>query len=598
VVHDARLYTVQALRALIPDRLNSDIYLKYGSQDSFTLFSWFYRPLLAVFGISTGHAIAALLGQALWGAGLLLFLSRLFNDVRTLIGALVAVLLLSSAYGASGIFNYAETFATPRIYAEGLILAALGCALRGRWLASLALIALSSTLHPIMALTGFGLIFLYSALSRPVLWLAGAGVALFLVALTLSHVGPFGRLAQSYDPKWFSIVRGSTPYLFMTGWRGEDILGLSARFGFCVAAFTIANSQERKGLLAVLALTSLGLATTFVGADLLRNLLVVQVQPWRTYWLLTLTANISAALLILRLPRQFVSREVIIVSAALSALGNFCDVWLTPEIVALVGFVALGAELTMRRRLPMPAVVVLRTWCALAFCVAAVLTVIIAVLPDFWQSILRATLAAGVLAVICRPKLLGPKPSLIVAGVALVVATAIWDERSEWEKFIENPRVQPELAAFSPPSKHLYWEQGLELQWLKLREPGYYSCLQRVGTMLSRDNAIDFDRRTQALRNLNTQDFGKVEGDICPMKAQREIDGPSNVAALQATCAALPDLDGVILMRPVPGGHAMTWNAPAPLLQMLKGKASRITHFYRYSCDSRPSATQGLPASS
>jgi len=39
IVHDGRLYTVQALRALDPARWTDDLYFRFGSQDAFTVFS-------------------------------------------------------------------------------------------------------------------------------------------------------------------------------------------------------------------------------------------------------------------------------------------------------------------------------------------------------------------------------------------------------------------------------------------------------------------------------------------------------------------------------------------------------------------------------
>ena len=42
LIHDARLYTLQALNHLHPDLYSNDVFLKYGSQDSYTLFTPVY----------------------------------------------------------------------------------------------------------------------------------------------------------------------------------------------------------------------------------------------------------------------------------------------------------------------------------------------------------------------------------------------------------------------------------------------------------------------------------------------------------------------------------------------------------------------------
>ena len=50
LVHDTRLYALQALAWLHPP-LRQDLYLRFGSQDDYTLFSAFFTPLIQVLGL-------------------------------------------------------------------------------------------------------------------------------------------------------------------------------------------------------------------------------------------------------------------------------------------------------------------------------------------------------------------------------------------------------------------------------------------------------------------------------------------------------------------------------------------------------------------
>jgi hypothetical protein len=52
IVHDARLYMVQALHALQPERFAGDLYFAFGSQDAFTAFSALDAPLIGAMGPS------------------------------------------------------------------------------------------------------------------------------------------------------------------------------------------------------------------------------------------------------------------------------------------------------------------------------------------------------------------------------------------------------------------------------------------------------------------------------------------------------------------------------------------------------------------
>ncbi|MFX7949498.1 hypothetical protein ABTK52_19180, partial [Acinetobacter baumannii] len=45
IVHDARLYGLQVLARVSPGAFHADLFLAYGSQDSFSIFSLIVRPL-------------------------------------------------------------------------------------------------------------------------------------------------------------------------------------------------------------------------------------------------------------------------------------------------------------------------------------------------------------------------------------------------------------------------------------------------------------------------------------------------------------------------------------------------------------------------
>jgi hypothetical protein len=584
IIHDARLYTVQALNALDGGRFSSDIYFKYGSQDAFTLFSLFYRPILALLGIPVGHLATAILGQALWCAGLIWLMRALFTDRRLLILALTAVIVLPSGYGPFGIFNYGEPFATPRIFAEALVLAGLGFAARGRLVSAIVFVAAAVAVHPIMAATGAGLLFIYIALRRPVVWLVGIGGGALVLGLAMVHAGPFARLLQSYDLQWFAIVKRTCTYAFLTNWRVEDVAPLLGNCAVLGAALYVVGERERRIILSLLILSTIGLGATFLGADIAKDVLIVNIQPWRVTWLVTMTASIGLVLLWDRMPKHFASREALILAAVLAGASGFWNVWITPGLMMSLGGFAAIAEFKRQKRLPMPAVVAMRTWMVMAVVAALFFAAVRYVLPDFLAYTARGLATVAALIALFRLSQWSKARLALLSLTCVAVSVATADARTKWEKFIEKPQVDPALLAFSLPGRNVYWENGLEVQWLKLQRPAYYSCLQRVGTMFYRSNAIDYDGRTAALRGLNTDDFGKDAGDICPLRADPKAEGPVIIGQLQAACRAANDLDAIILLHPVIGASSVDWTAPTHFWILVKGKAVKVTRFYRYDC--------------
>ncbi len=83
IANDAQLYTLQALNALQHGHFDHDLYLRFGSQDQFTLFSAVYEPFLAAFGLSTGVLLATIAGQAVWLTGFILLLRTFTRSRRT-----------------------------------------------------------------------------------------------------------------------------------------------------------------------------------------------------------------------------------------------------------------------------------------------------------------------------------------------------------------------------------------------------------------------------------------------------------------------------------------------------------------------------------
>ena len=58
--HDAGIYTLQALARLHPDSLPGDVFLRFGSQDSFSVFSPIYASAARLLGVEQAAATLTL----------------------------------------------------------------------------------------------------------------------------------------------------------------------------------------------------------------------------------------------------------------------------------------------------------------------------------------------------------------------------------------------------------------------------------------------------------------------------------------------------------------------------------------------------------
>ena len=93
LVHDSRIYTLQALNLLRPDLYGNDVYLKFGSQDSYTAFSPLYARLMSLMGTEYAASLLTFLANVafLFGAW---WLARILVPVR-LVWLSIGVLVLA-----------------------------------------------------------------------------------------------------------------------------------------------------------------------------------------------------------------------------------------------------------------------------------------------------------------------------------------------------------------------------------------------------------------------------------------------------------------------------------------------------------------------
>jgi hypothetical protein len=590
IIHDARLYTVQALNAIYPGRFADDLFFKYGSQDSFTFFSPIFKQLILLLGASQANMVMAALGQVLWFASLLWLLPALFPDRKNWIAAALGVILLYGGYGGQHIFVYAEPFVTPRIFAEAGVLAAFAAALRGKIIVPIFLIVAAAIIHPIMAATGAA-VFAVAAIFRDKRWLllVGAG-SILIFALALTGFGPFARLLLRFDDAWFSVVRLRCGFGILSSWHYDDWLKLTADSAILAAGWMLATDREKYFIKIIAVACSIGLILSFIAGDLLRNVLVVNLQTWRVWWLLALLANAWLPIIALRVPKGWVSRELLLVSIAI----NFMSAFFTMPVALFTGLALLACatfalENTTSRQVQKGVRVGALVLAAATVWFAGLVIYFHSGEEKFFPAVLNcglAIIALAVLLVLFRQ----PRARLLPAAAVLLptVALATADHRNDWQKMIDSPTPPTGVERFLAGANSIYWEgpPGMELTWLNLKKPSYYSCLQGTGAMFYRATAMEYQRRTQALRELNTYDFPDDQKSGCRAKVRIDEVGPTHAAQLYAVCRALPDLDAMILTRTVPGTVAPQWQAAesGEFFEHNPIRIKRISRYYRYNC--------------
>jgi hypothetical protein len=289
--HDARLYAVGVTERVSPGTFADDLFLRYGSQDRYTLFSPLVAPLVSGIGLEPAFFVVYLLSKALFFWALVRLVLVLIPDRLAALLSLVYLAMALLPYGGNEIIRLNEPFLTPRLLGTALVLLALERALAGRGWQSAGLLVLALVVHPVMVVGGalvLGLWGLFLRLSWR--WLAALAVVAVLAGSAVVFHEPWGVAVFGYmPPDWQEVVRQLCFFISPATWSTGDWLRIA-----CAAAVTVAASRlwlrQQAALPAALLLAgALGLAGSAVAACSDYRLLI-QTSPYRTLWLLELLA--------------------------------------------------------------------------------------------------------------------------------------------------------------------------------------------------------------------------------------------------------------------------------------------------------------------
>lgn len=537
ILHDERLYVGYALAALHPDSIGQDMILADDAQSGFTVFPAILVLMVEMFGSSLGAKLTALAGLVLW-FGCAAALAASIAQGRTKWVILVFLAVLPGAYGGYAVFSFAEALAVPRPFAEAFVLLALALFASGRKFAAVAPLLLAALFHPIMALPGFavwGWLILFDPRTRVTQPLLGFACVV-LAAAGLMAAAALGapmadRLFTIIDPAWREILIARTPYLFVSHWPFADWARFVVQLATVAIAASLVGANVRALFIAVAIVATGGMLVSLAFGDWLGSVLVVQVQPWRATWLLSVFAAAGLALCAMSLWRQG--------SAARVALAVLILAWIEndlPLVAILAACLALALTFLRRPEADFRRVSMV-IWAVVAFCAALSLGmhlyafgILVSSMPE-GRGALGLVRTLQLLAIpICTLTVLWalakPDTRIIAAiaavSVALVIsAFLLWDDRTDWRVARDRFGPDPALAKILVMRDGaVLWVGGGFATWSQAGRPNWASWLQGSSNVFSRKLAVVWSERARLLT-----DLGMVDQS---MRGPFSVKGPTN----------------------------------------------------------------------
>jgi hypothetical protein len=492
--HDAVLYTLLALARLHSDPLSSDVFLRFGSQDHFTLFSPVFAFMVRHFDLAAAAAIMTFISQAALCACAWL-LARRFMSAHSALLAVGLLLALPGFYGPGHIFGYTEDFLTPRLPASALVLASLSLALGQRLKTAIACILAALLIHPIIASAGVVMLLLITvAAPRPRSTAIVAG-SLLAVALLAAVLAPHGVVAR-FDSQWLDLINRYTSYLFVGHWLWYDWIRLGIQLAVLLLGCLFATQAVLRTVCVCAIVCALSaIALTWVWSDVLHAILPTQMQFWRWVWITAVLSVLLSPVIVAeswnsgsplrRAALVFIGAALILPLesgadfAVLLAVASTLTARLYPQftygryvLFGAFGFLALGLGLALGDGLPKAA------WLAAAlFGVWGI--------GRLWQS---SAWAAW---------------TLCIAAAIACLAAAPPAIRS-WTRFQYTPGSRALYSDWRdrlPAHAEVLWPESPVGAWYLLGRTSYWSLNQMTGFVFSRPAAVELDRRLNISRN-------------------------------------------------------------------------------------------------
>lgn len=576
IVGDSVLYVGGALARLDPQGVGEDPMWRLDGQMRFSLFPMLLRPLVATLGAEHAALVVAAAGLLLWSAALVVLARALAGRAAT-VAVVLACASFPATYNSHATVYFGEPVATPRVFAEAAVLAALAATMHGRAALAVVFLTLATALHPVMALAGVGTIFLILGIDDRRWLVAGAAGVLLCIAGALLGAPLLDRLTTPIDPQWLAMLRGPDDYLFPTTWPQRAWLLFAARAATVALAAVVAQGVARRLFAAVLVVAVAATALTLLFGDLYPLLLVVQAQPWRAGWLLALAAAAGFAVCGLALWREGPGSRIILALLALS--------WLL-ESSAFGALLAFGALALRCLRVDMSRFAdgVAGRWLWIAVGLLSIFDLVVnfglataftnaqppGARPPAWWLVLDGHVLAVPIALFgvflaLRPDLRLTSRLAAPASLLLCVLVALcW--RQQWDPFrtalARAGRQSALVDMLASRPGPILWLGGNQEAWYWAGRPNWAAGMQGMAIIFSRELTMLWFERMQALidegwitdggtisRTLSKPD--PVYPDLSPEKLARFCARPDAPAWI---VAPIPDASAA--------ANAQIWRAP------------------------------------
>lgn len=610
IVHDTRLYVFDILNRTQNGVFVNDLLAVGGTQDKYTLFSYIAAPLYQVFSPWVATALLYAVGQIIWFSGIIALVSKITADGKTAFFGLLSVVLLPALYFGFSVLSYGEPFATPRLFVEGLTFWSLWCFFNRAYVVSGLLVVVAMTLHPIMGLIAAALIIGILLQESRRWWLVfGLGSIAGLALALGSGLVPHERLTATLDGDWLRVVQQRAKYLYLAEWLTKDWARILLAVSVTVPLAALYTGWRRRLIVSAWIVGGAGLLVSFVGTDLLHNVLLSQVQTSRTIWFVYLLGNVGLGVVVANLYKKSEADGDALLFLYVLAWMVTHILWPVPGLILGLAASSLAHLRITEKIVGIPSLLRRLIYMSSLILLAGLLFFRL----KFWlvpenrgaifsdseaflglSGFTHAELVVVALVIFSVSRMRLEIPASVTKGLLILLAVwsiFVWDRRSMETRGLEGGFDVAVLVEHIPEGAQVYWEGSAKGAWFLLGRPSYFASIQGAGTVFAEPLAEEFWRRSLIVHELDGVDYVDIwhafktqEEREAWSEVQKELDRNDLVTA----CTNAPELDFMVLTRKVDGAYLADWypqvNARAPDAPPVRGEMLPEKSRYLYRC--------------
>lgn len=581
IIHDTRLYVFDILNIAHDGIFSNDILTSVGTQDKYTLYSYIASPLYEILSPWAATTVVFIVGQLVWFSGLIALVVKFAGDRKIAVFGLISVFLLPAAYFGFSVLSYGESFATPRLFVEGQTFWSLWCFFTRRYFLTVLLVVVALALHPIMGLiTAALLIAILLQEDRRWWWIFGVASAVGAAFALGSGLVPVERLSAVMDGDWLHVVQARAKYLYLAEWRARDWARIIVAVSITMSLLALYSGWQRRLVIGALIVGLSGLVVSFIGTDLLHNVLLSQVQTSRAIWFAYLLGNVGLGLVVANMYRKseadgdvffFLFISVWIIAHILWPITGIIIGLLTSGLAYLRFADKIAGIPSLFRRLIYMLTAFLFFW-------TVVFRVKFWLLPGSFEAVFadggayvglkgfsQIEVAVIVFVVFAVVRLRLKVPAYVTTALLILLAVwsiFVWDRRSADNRGLEGAYLADSLLEHIPEGAQVYWEGNTKGAWLLLGRPSYFADAQGAGVVFSEDLAVEYLKRAQiiqAIDGVEYVDIWRPFGTNDEYQERLKVQKSLRRSELVDVCLSASELDFLALTRQIEGAYMVEW---------------------------------------